>query len=204
MINEMPTPPSCADRHAPRAQDQVKVWDPLLRIFHWLLAGAFFVAYLTEDELMTPHVWAGYLILGLLVFRIPWGLVGPRHARFSDFVTPPREALAYLKDVLQFRARRYLGHNPAGGWMIILLLVMLTLTGVTGLMVYAAEEQAGPLAAVLGAAGDTWEEVFEETHEFLANFTLVLVFIHLGGVIVESLLHRENLARAMITGYKRR
>ncbi|HHH36075.1 MAG TPA: cytochrome B [Gammaproteobacteria bacterium] len=185
-------------------QNQVKVWDPLLRIFHWLLAGAFFVAYLTEDELLTPHVWAGYLIIGLLVFRLLWGFIGPQHARFSDFVTPPRVALEYLKGVFNARARRYLGHNPAGGWMIVLLLVMLVLVSATGLMVYAAEEQAGPLAAVLGAVGEGWEEAFEETHEFLANFTLVLVFIHLGGVIVESLLHRENLARAMITGYKRR
>ncbi len=88
--------------------------------------------------------------------------------------------------------------------MIILLIVALIITSITGLMVYAAEEQAGPLVSVLGAAGENWEAVFEETHELFANFTLVLVFIHLGGVIVESLLHHENLARAMITGYKRR
>ena len=184
--------------------NQIKVWDPLLRVFHWLLAGAFFVAYLTEDELLTPHIWAGYLIIGLLVFRILWGFIGPRHARFSDFVFSPRTAIDYLKDVLSLKARRYLGHNPAGGWMIILLMISLVITSVTGLMVYAAEDQAGPLAAVLGAAGGTWEEIFEETHEFFANFTLILVFIHLGGVIVESLLHHENLVRAMITGYKRR
>ncbi len=184
--------------------NEIKVWDPLLRLFHWLLAGAFFVAYLTEDEWLTPHVWAGYLILGLLVFRIPWGFIGPRHARFSDFVAPPRAALAYLKDLFHGKARRYLGHNPAGGWMIVLLLSSVALTCITGLMVYAAEDQAGPLAGWLGSAGEGWEEIFEETHEVLANFSLALVFIHLAGVLVESLLHHENLVRAMITGYKRR
>ncbi len=185
-------------------ENEIKVWDPMLRLFHWLLVAAFFTAYFTGDEWLTPHVWAGYLIIGLLVFRLLWGFAGPRHARFSDFVCPPRMALDYVKDVLQGRAKRYLGHNPAGGWMILLMLAALTLISISGLAVYAAEEQAGPLAGLLGQAGEGWEEAFEELHEFLADFTLLLVIIHLGGVVVESLLHHENLVRAMINGYKRR
>ncbi len=181
----------------------VKVWDPLVRAFHWTLAGAFSIAYLTEDDFLSLHTWAGYTILGLVLFRVLWGLVGTRYARFSSFVFPPGKVWSYLKDTLFFRAHRYIGHNPAGGAMIVLLLASVVLTAFTGLVLYGAEENAGPLASLSTSLGDYWGEAFEEVHEFLANFTLLLVLVHVAGVLVESLIHGENLVRAMWTGYKR-
>jgi len=183
--------------------EMIKVWDPLVRLFHWSLVLAFFIAYFTEEDFLDPHVWAGYVVLGLLLFRIVWGFVGPRYARFSNFVYPLDTIKSYLKDTLALRGQRYLGHNPAGGAMIILLLASLLMTSITGLAIYGIEEKAGPLASTLGNAGEFWEEIVEETHEFFANFTLLLIVIHIGGVIFESLLHRESLVKAMINGYKR-
>jgi cytochrome b len=180
----------------------IRVWDPAVRIFHWALAGSFFFAYFTEDELLTPHVWAGYLVGALVLFRLVWGLVGPRHARFSDFIRPPGETLAYLKDVIAFRARRYLGHNPAGGAMVVALIISLGLTTVTGLLVYGAEEMAGPLAGWLAPTSHDTAEAFEELHELFANLTLALVVAHLAGVLLASLQHGENLVRSMFTGLK--
>jgi len=182
----------------------VRVWDPLIRIFHWTLVAAFAVAYFTEDDLLTLHVWAGYLVGGLILFRLVWGFVGTPHARFSDFVRPPRQVIAYLKDVLAFRARRYLGHNPAGGVMILALLVSLITTVVTGLAVYGAGEMAGPMAGWLAGLGEQGAEALEEVHELFANLTLALVVAHVAGVVLASLQHRENLVRAMITGRKAR
>ncbi len=182
--------------------ETIKVWDPLVRLFHWILVMAFIIAFISEEDYLTLHTFAGYTVIGLLLFRLVWGFIGSRYARFSDFVYPPTIIVAYLKEIVSFRARRYLGHNPAGGAMIILLLVSLVLTTVTGLAVYAAGDNAGPLAAWLGYAGENWAEVFEEMHEFFANFTVLLVFIHIGGVLFESLLHRENLIGAMFTGNK--
>ncbi len=92
----------------------IKVWDLPLRVFHWLLVVGFFIAYLTEDELLTVHVWAGYLVLGLLVFRLIWGFACNKYARFANFLCSPAKSYAYLKDAFALRARRYLGHNPAG------------------------------------------------------------------------------------------
>lgn len=183
--------------------EQVNVWDPIVRVFHWALVVAFTAAYLTGEEWLALHVYAGYAILGLIAFRVVWGFIGTRHARFSDFIVSPRRALLYVRDVALLRGRRYIGHNPAGGFMILLLLVSLLVTAFTGLAVYAADQQAGPLAGLLGGAGEDWEDVLEEAHEFFANFTLMLVFVHVAGVLVESLLHHENLVRAMITGRKR-
>jgi len=125
---------------------EIPVWDPLVRVFHWTLVISFCAAYLSEGELFEAvqdrlsgeglqlvHVWAGYLIAGMLLWRVVWGFVGPRHARFSDFVRGPRESLGYLKDALTLRAARYLGHNPAGGAMIVALLLSLAATiGVPG------------------------------------------------------------------------
>ena len=180
---------------------QVKVWDPLVRIFHWTLVTAFAIAYATEDDLMTIHVYAGYTVMGLLAFRLIWGFVGPRYARFSDFVRSPREAISYLKDMVALRPKRYLGHNPAGGAMIVALLVSLLLTTLTGLAAYGIEG-SGPLAAWLSGAGESAEDLLEEVHEFFANFTLFLVFFHVSGVILGGIMHGENLVRAMFTGTK--
>jgi cytochrome b len=143
-------------------------------------------------------------VLGLLGLRLVWGLVGSRHARFGDFIHRPRVVLAYLRDTLRGRAARYLGHNPAGGMMIAALLVSLLMTGVSGLALYGAGDQAGPLAQAMIGSGEGWDEALEEIHEFFANFTVLLVAVHVAGVMLASLLHRENLVRAMITGYKRK
>jgi cytochrome b len=181
---------------------KVKVWDPLVRFFHWSLVIAFFTAYITEDDFLTLHTYAGYTILGLVLFRIVWGLIGTRHARFSSFVTSPGTAWQYVKDTLQLRAKRYVGHNPAGGAMIILLLVSLFITTLSGIATYGAVESAGPLGHWLGNIGESGEDLLEEVHEFFANFTVILVAIHVTGVIIESLLHRENLVKSMLHGFK--
>jgi cytochrome b len=183
---------------------QIKVWDPLVRVFHWTLVTAFVIAYMTEDDWMRLHANAGYVITGLLVFRLIWGFVGPRHARFSDFVFSPRLVFSYLRDLLRGKAARYVGHNPAGGAMVIALLLLLTATTVSGIALYAVDEQAGPLAHWLGGLGHAWEDALKEVHEFLANFTVLLVVVHVSGVVAGSMLHHENLVRAMVTGCKKR
>ncbi len=182
------------------SQALIKVWDLPLRIFHWLLVAGFFIAYLTEDDLLTVHVWAGYLVSGLLVFRLIWGFIGNDYARFSNFLCSPAKSIAYLKDLIALKTQRYLGHNPAGAAMIVLLLVSLLMTVITGFAVYGADQAAGPLAAI----GSANEKMWEEVHEFFANFTLILVVVHVIGVAVESYIHRENLLRAMLHGFKKK
>lgn len=185
-------------------QNEIKVWDPLVRVFHWALVAAFAIAFLTEgeDSTMFLHSWAGYTILGLVLIRLVWGLIGTRHARFTDFVRTPATVLAYGKDLLRGRARRYIGHNPAGGLMIVLLLVSLLITGLMGTALLGIEEQAGPLVGLMVGVDPGTGEVIEEVHEFFANATLFLVVLHVLGVLVESLLHRENLVRSMFNGRK--
>lgn len=181
----------------------IKVWDLLIRIFHWSLVGFFALAYLTEgeDEWMTIHSYAGYSILILLVFRLLWGVMGTHYARFSNFVTRPKEVLVYLKGLIAGNAKDYIGHNPAGAMMIVALIISIAITGFSGMALYATDGH-GPLATSFFA---TWPEgAIKEVHEFFANFTVFLVVIHVGGVIVSSLLHKENLVRAMLTGKKQR
>ena len=205
------------------SETEVKVWDPLVRLFHWSLVAAFTIAYLTEDDWQTLHVWAGYIIAGLITFRLLWGFVGPQHARFSDFIFSPTAISAYLKDMLSLRAKRYLGHNPAGGAMVLALLLSLAATTLSGMQVYAVEEGAGPFASIElnglspiasayadddehehGGEGHKDGGIWEEIHEFFANFTLLLVVLHISGVVVTSLAHSENLPRSMVTGKKRK
>lgn len=171
----------------------VRVWDPLVRIAHWTLAvsllGAWITAELEGKLAAAAHEWLGYLALAVLALRIPWGWIGTRYARFSQFVRSPRRTLAYAKSVAALAEPRYIGHNPLGGWMIIALLAMVALASGSGWL-YVTDRFWG-------------EEWLEETHEALANGLLALIALHVAGVVFASLRHRENLARAMLTGRKR-
>jgi cytochrome b len=197
----------------------VRVWDPLIRIGHWVLVVAFATAYLTEGEPDWLHSFAGYAIAVTVAVRILWGFVGPRRARFADFVTGPGRVLGYLRDLVSGRAERHVGHSPAGGAMTVALLFALALTALSGMATLAVEEGEGPLAGIVteqslpsfmaedehhepGEPGESGEAL-EEVHELAANATLLLILLHLGGVIWASRAHGENLVRAMINGRKR-
>lgn len=184
-------------------RNEISVWDPLIRFFHWSLVAAFFIAYITEEDFLTIHSWAGYLILGLLLVRVIWGFIGTKHARFKDFVFRPKHIVQFLKDTLSLKAKRYVGHNPAGGAMVVLLILSLLITTFSGLIIFGIEESQGPLASWLSGTSHSIGDIFEEIHEFFANFTLFLVGVHVLGVLVESLIHRENLVSSMINGKKR-
>lgn len=181
----------------------IQVWDPLVRLLHWALVAAFFIAYFTEDEWLNWHIVAGYTVLGLVLLRVIWGFVGTSTARFSNFVHSPGETLSYIIDVFTGRSTRYVGHNPAGGAMIVALLLFLLATTITGLMLYGADAWRGPLAELMKNTSDENIDLIKEIHEFCANFTLFLVIVHVLGVIWESVLHRENLVLSMFHGRKR-
>ncbi|MEZ5583343.1 MAG: cytochrome b/b6 domain-containing protein [Candidatus Competibacteraceae bacterium] len=170
---------------------ELKVWDPLVRLFHWTLVAAFLTAYFTEGEQQNLHVIAGYTVLGLLVFRLIWGFAGTRHARFADFVHAPGVVLAYLKDLPTRKAVRFIGHNPAGGAMIVALLISLAVTTLSGLAYYGADQWLGPLAGIMKNTDEFWIEALEEIHEVAANLTLFLAVVHVCGVLLESWLHRS-------------
>jgi cytochrome b len=199
----------------------IRVWDPIVRLGHWALAIGFLVAWLSADDWETVHVWSGYIIGAVIVVRLIWGVIGTRHARFTDFVRGPRAVLAYLRGLVGSKAPRYLGHNPAGGAMAVALLLSLSVTVGSGLMIYAIEENAGPLASYVNSRQDpagaivarqgqgghedesAAEERWEDIHEIAASSTLWLVGLHVLGVLASSLAHRENLPKSMITGRKR-
>ena len=174
--------------------ERIKVWDLPVRLFHWSLAASFVVAIATSESerWRDIHVNAGYTIAGLVAFRLIWGLVGTQHARFTDFLPTPSRLFSYLKSLLRGQPEHYVGHNPAGAIAILAILASAALAALTGWMTY--EEIGGARLA----------HFMEEIHEFFGNAMLVLVGVHLAGVVVSSLLHRENLVRAMITGWKQR
>ncbi len=201
---------------------ETKVWDIFIRLFHWSLVFSFIVAYLTGDDANAWHINFGYAIGFLLVFRVIWGFIGSKYARFSSFTFSSGTAINYMKDMLSTKPKHYLGHNPAGAYMVFALLFMLTITTVTGLKAYAVEGY-GPLAGNIdislissaladededdddekyGKGKDYENEFWEEAHEVAANLTLLLVILHVLGVIVSSRVHKENLVGAMITGKK--
>lgn len=210
---------------------EIRVWDPLVRMFHWSLVLSFTIAYLTGEEESGLHIDAGYVVLGLILFRLVWGFIGTRYARFSDFVYSPKAVLEYLKSLSTNTPRNYTGHNPAGGWMVIAMLLCLAIVSVSGLKVYAIEEGLGPLAGsaqespiiITPAYADDdedeeneghedegsesgheneSEEFWEEIHEASSNFMLLLIFLHVAGVVLSGRRHKENLVKAMITGNK--
>lgn len=177
----------------------VPVWDPGLRLFHWLLVAAFAITYVTGSGNYDLHLYAGYGLLGLIAWRVLWGLAGPRHARFSSFLYGPVTVLRYLSALLRGTAPRHLGHNPAGGFMVLLMLLCLLVTGLSGIALDAGENRAGPL-------GHTQlflhTDRIESLHLAATDTALALIGLHLLGVLFSSWRQRENLALAMITGRK--
>jgi cytochrome b len=177
------------------------IWTLPTRIFHWLLVIYFATAYLTSEvEWLLPiHAAAGYGVAILVLFRIFWGFWGPRYARFRDWPLGLKELREFLKDP----SRPYPSHNPAASWVMLGIIVSLALTTLTGVLTYGIQEGRGILA-FLHAPHYEEMELFEELHEFFANLSLMLVFIHLAGVALDRLLHKEHgVLESMITGYKR-
>ena len=194
--------------HASAAE--VRVWDSFVRSFHWLLAVAILIDWST-DEPRSLHVWLGYLAGALVVFRVAWGFVGSESARFTSFITGPQQVFRYLTGLVRFSSKRYLGHSPAGGAMMIALLIMVAATVATGMVNLAQDESMGPLSGVIARVerpaqipGQRRPQLLsKQIHEAAANVTLVLVFLHICGVALASFAHKENLVLAMITGRKR-
>lgn len=167
---------------------RILVWDVPTRVFHWLLALSFVGAYLTaeSERYRDIHVVLGYTLLGLIAFRLLWGFFGTRYAQFRSFLFKPGEIIAYLLLLAKGKPAHYVGHNPVGSVAIWLLLALGISSGVTGVMLFQ----------------DIGGEALEELHEFVSNAMLAVVLIHIAGVVVSSLMHRENLVRSMITGFK--
>jgi cytochrome b len=169
-------------------QQRILVWDAPTRMFHWLLVLSFAGDYWTADSerMRDVHVTLGYIFLGLLLFRVVWGFAGTRYARFDSFLFKPAQVLAYLRDLVARNPAHYLGHNPAGSVAIWLLLLAGIISGITGVL----------------ALQDIGGEAIVEAHDMVSEGMLAIVVIHILGVVSSSLLHRENLVRSMITGYK--
>ncbi len=176
-----------SDRAEPSGS-MVRIWDPLVRLFHWITVMAFAGAFIIGRP-RDLHEALGLTVAAALTIRVIWGFVGSRHARFTDFVPGPRRLAGYLGDLVRGREQRFLGHNPAGGAMVLALMSMLALTAATGWM--------STLDAFWG------NDALEALHEGAANLTLALVGLHVAGVVWESLKHGENLVKAMVTGLKR-
>lgn len=171
------------------ASHRVLVWDAPVRVFHWLMVLSFAGAYLTaeSERWRLLHVTLGYTMVGLVAFRIVWGLVGTRHARFSSFVRGPAAVARYLRAMVRGRPEHHTGHNPAGALAIVALLAFTLAVAASG---WIAFDNVGG-------------ESIKEFHEAAANLMLACVGIHVGGVLLGAWLHRENLVGAMITGHKR-
>ena len=167
----------------------MRVWDLFVRLFHWSLAASFVVAWLTRHGSEDIHHLAGYAAAGLVLLRVVWGVVGTHYARFTQFTRSPRTVMGYLRDILTGREARYIGHNPAGGAMILALLLTMTATAFTGWMTTTDQFW-----------GVEW---VTRAHDLIAHALLILVLAHLAGVALASLRHRENLIRAMLSGWKR-
>lgn len=170
-------------------KQQILVWDLPTRVFHWLMAASFLGAFVTaeSERYRDIHIVLGYTVLGLIAFRLVWGVIGTRYARFSSFPIAPHRVLTYLGSLLTRSPQHHVGHNPAGSLAIYAILTLALIAGASG---YAAYNEIGG-------------EWLAELHDGAASAMLGLVVIHIGAVIVSSVIHRENLAAAMLNGHKR-
>ena len=170
------------------AQPKLRVWDPVIRIFHWSLVVSFATAWFTSSSRDETHQWIGLIAAALIAFRLLWGFVGSPYARFAQFIRNPKTTVNYAVDIIKNREARYIGHNPAGGMMVLALLFGVAGTAITGYLMTT----------------DAWygEDSMQITHSAFAYGVVFLLIGHIGGVILASIRHKENLVAAMVTGQK--
>ena len=180
----------------------VVVWDLPTRLFHWTLVALMIAQWLTAEESSTMdwHVWGGYAVLALVLFRLIWGFVGSETARFSDFVRGPGAALEYVRALLRGETPHYLGHNPLGAWSIVAMLVLLLVQAGTGLFANDDILIEGPLYAWVSKDTSDW---LTTIHKLNFNLLLLVIAIHLSAVLFYLLVKRENLIHPMLSGQKR-
>lgn len=202
-------------------KEYIQVWDLLVRISHWSLVIFVLIAFCSGDEKSLIHIYSGYTVLGIIALRFVWGFIGGQYARFTSFIYPPTQAIQYIKELIQGSPKHYIGHNPAAGWMVVFLLIILTLVCATGHMAYKFKGQglsAQNFTITKYAYADSDDdededsehfgnkskenEFWEEIHEGISFTLLILIFLHISGALVSSKLHNENLIKAMITGNK--
>lgn len=167
-----------------------KVWDPLVRVFHWTLALCVLANFFLLEAGEVPHRYTGYLACILVLIRIVWGFVGTRYARFSDFFPTPAKIRHHIREVRAGHPDPYLGHNPLGAVMMLALLMLVLSMGVTGWMM----------------GTDQFYEVewVKQLHEGIANFMMLCVGLHVAAAVAMSRLTKVNLVRAMVTGIKQK
>lgn len=180
-------------------EPEIRVWDLLVRLGHWLLVLSFLVLYVRYKK-FPLHTYAGYLVMVLITVRLAWGFVGSRAARFRTFLYAPHEMWLYLKLALKGHAPYYYSHNPMGAAMVFFLLAAIFINSVLGLLLYSSSQQLGPLGALVP---DSYEDHLYLVHEWIGHFVAVAVAMHILGVIWAGWLHRENYVMAMLTGYRR-
>jgi cytochrome b len=184
------------------AQGRIRVWDLPTRLFHWLLVGLFAFLWYSgggSDALMDWHMRAGYALLALLLFRVAWGIWGSRHSRFVQFLTPPRQTLAYLRELLARRTTPAFGHNPLGGWMVMMMLAALLVQTITGLFATDDISINGPLN---GAVSSTTAGRLTDVHHLNFDILLILAGLHIAAILAHRVLG-EPLTLAMVTGRQR-
>ncbi|RLL53685.1 cytochrome B [Mariprofundus sp. EBB-1] len=182
---------------------QILIWDPLLRIFHALLAVCFLAAYYVEDDMLKLHVLLGSIVFGLIIFRLFWGIFGTEHARFSDFIYSITQIKNHLLSLVFWKPSHHSGHTPAGGVMIFFLLAGLLILTISGIMLYGLENDVIPFAHRMADMNLDSIIFIEQLHSLIADTLILAVLLHIAGVLVESILQQQNLMKAMITGYKK-
>lgn len=217
-----------ASRPDGREMENIKVWDLPTRVFHWTLFLAVVIALVTGDEgeegVLSIHQIFGFLVMALLIFRLGWGLIGTRHARFASFIRGPQAVLSYVRALARFSPPASLGHNPLGAWMIVLLIVDLCVVVGTGLFAIGGEggeggesegheggEALGGAGGIPAAGGGPYAhsvspgtaDFLGEVHGLFSNLLIALIVVHVLGVLIDWLLTRDNVIWAMITGEKR-
>lgn len=181
-------------------QQKILIWDIPTRLFHWLLVLALIAQWLTAevlDDAIQLHMYIGYFTLGLIIFRISWGFIGPKYARFNDFVSSPRDLIHALKTIR--RAEHSTGHNPLGGLMVIAMLVIILLQAISGLFTSDDILFNGPYA---NWASKEWQSFWQSLHHQLFDWILILVGLHIAAVIVHQLVLKHNIVLPMLTGKK--